>query len=373
MEWGCFFPYDEFVLAAIQLPFVDVRPFLANEGGKLLRPPWPLLNSTRADFVRYLGPTRDRRLGGLDPWPGEEAYCDASRAVRFSSSLAKSQFGTSRSATGFRCSFRRFLHNGEAVARFDLGLTRSSHPRLELSATDVDTMLHALLGYQMTVRTTTGLDTASLGRLGAHLAELLLRATTKSSFASEVQQWWFQPLTPLVILEYHTGQLLSPSNATPVIGRPQSMTDLPCALAYYRVIHDEQTCGVWLIERIAHRWRSDVVRNLRVHLQRLHAEFETLNRILGLIIEEQLPLQRGEPTAKLLGYIGAASGLLSRSTVYGNPQSPLLRAAYSFSEIATPGRQATLMATLRKVRPAVADRMERLTSLVDVDVVSPQS
>ncbi len=356
------------MLVVVEIPFVDARPFVADEGGRLRRPPWPLASATGKHFVRYLGPTRERLLGGVDPWPGEGAYCDVSNAVRLSPALSTTQFGRSPEATGFRCQFRRYLHNGEAVARFDVGLVQERYRGRALDAGDTETMLNAVLDYRVAIRSDERADTC-LARVGVDLAELVLRATTQSRMASKIQPWWFQSLPPLLLVEYHTGEVALPRDVTIVLGRRRTAADPPFALAFKRVVREGRTCHVWFIERFAHQWRSDLVRNMRVHLQRLHAEFEVLNHILGLMIEGRLPVSAGASRQRLLGYIGHASGLLSRTSVYGNAQTSLLSAAYDFSEVASPGRRATLQAMLQQSRPALAERVERLKQIIDVDEI----
>ncbi|MBC8067671.1 MAG: hypothetical protein IAG13_04995, partial [Deltaproteobacteria bacterium] len=70
------------VLVAIQFPFCDLRGFSVEHTGKLAVPPWPTVEPER-EFVRGFGAVRRRRRGGVDPWVGEEHYCDAARALRF--------------------------------------------------------------------------------------------------------------------------------------------------------------------------------------------------------------------------------------------------------------------------------------------------
>jgi hypothetical protein len=176
-------------------------------------------------------------------------------------------------------------------------------------------------------------------------------------------------LTPLLLLEYHQSELAFPLTATTIIDSAHTPAGPPCRLAFDRVTLGGRTCGIWFIERFARRWRSDTIRNLRVHLLRLHSEFEVLNHVLGLLTQKRLSLGEGPAREKLLGYLGAASGLLSRTSVYGNPQTPLLQTAYEFSELASPGKQSSLNTALQAVRPALADRVGRV--IADVDSINP--
>ncbi len=76
------------MFVALQVPFVDVRPFIQNETGRLTSPDWQSLQPD-IDFVRSFGLVKRRLRGGVIEWPGEEMYCRALRALRFVNSNAK--------------------------------------------------------------------------------------------------------------------------------------------------------------------------------------------------------------------------------------------------------------------------------------------
>src|SRR5882672_4260545 len=116
---GGFFLIDMF--AAIQFPFTDARQFIASETNRLAVPSWPLAKAEK-DFIRSFGPVKRRRKGGLDDWPGEEIFCRAIRAVRFPSSPVRfADFPSAGLSLRQSCAFRRFLVDGAAVARMEMG------------------------------------------------------------------------------------------------------------------------------------------------------------------------------------------------------------------------------------------------------------
>ena len=96
-----------------------------------------------------------------------------------------------------------------------------------------------------------------------------------------------------------------------------------------------------------------VVREIRIHLLRLHAEFEVLSAVLDALEDGRLSATRLE------GYLERSTGFLERRQVYGHAQPPLLQVAYGRHEEEWPGRDVDLSESLRQLRSSTAAAVER--------------
>lgn len=120
--------------------------------------------------------------------------------------------------------------------------------------------------------------------------------------------------------------------------------------------------SVWLVRpEDGAEW--DAIRNLRIHLLRLHAEREGLRGILNLISRPEFPIERGNPASEALqAYLSSQAQLHGREQRSGLPQSTLLETAYSTQDLVEPGRRQDLITQLERVRPTVKRRVEVLTT-----------
>ena len=98
----------------LQFPIVDSRLFVTEKSYRLQAPAFPL--ASLGEFLRLHGAIRFRQGGGVEEWSGEEVFSQANRALRFPTAISGSLI---RSL--FKCVFRRFYSDGEAVARIEVG------------------------------------------------------------------------------------------------------------------------------------------------------------------------------------------------------------------------------------------------------------
>ena len=119
---GLFVRNGSSMFIVYQSPLVDIRPFLNVETHRLLVPTFPLPQPGH-DFLRSTGLVKYRLRGGVDPWPGEGIYCDVRRALRFELAPSEWPLINQLKEAGVNISsvFRRYLSDGEAIARIDLG------------------------------------------------------------------------------------------------------------------------------------------------------------------------------------------------------------------------------------------------------------
>lgn len=68
------------MLISAIFPLTDLRPFHSGLAGRLSKPNWSLPDTR--EFVRSMGPVRERLLGGGDTYLREGYYCESSRDLR---------------------------------------------------------------------------------------------------------------------------------------------------------------------------------------------------------------------------------------------------------------------------------------------------
>lgn len=320
------------VFVCVQHVLPDVRPLLAQETWRTLKPTFSLGYSGE-EFVRSLGPVRVRRRGAPDDWPGEGVYCDARRAYRFRDRAVGHWPVDPRRTTRFRVAFRRYFSDGETVGRIESGFVRRTPAHEEpLLGDTVAELVAAALELPVRVRGGSTLE-CPLGGAGSGLAARLLDATTRWCAAPDgfrPQQWWIGAAPVMALVEYVPGEVQSlPRGAV----RAQAELPVGTVLHHVRLDYSAGTARVWLLE-VEPPTSAVELRELRLHLMRLNAERESIRRVIRLLSTNELPLRPEAVTLRrLVGYLERAAGFLGRRTVYGHDQSALLRAAYGAEDL----------------------------------------
>lgn len=359
------------MFVAIQFPFSDVRPFLTSETRRLISPKWPIPEPDK-DFIRSTGQVRSRRKGGLEGWAGEEVYCRAARALRFQPSLNMQRLGASGASMMPYCTFRRFLSDGRAVSRVEVGFTHGGGKGLFLSLDGQEclTLINSCLS--MAVRVPSGLGgltSCKLIEADNYLASHFLRSTTQRKHGKEwpVEAWWFTPAQPLLLIEYRPNEIIALPRHSRFI-ESSKLNSRMIGLSYCRVEHGVtgkgRRLGVWFIE-IAPDSDRDIIRRLRLQLFRLHAERQCLKQILRLIATEKLKvIQHTAVSDSLQKYLLDSIRTLRKEKRYGLPQSSILEAAEQFEDIVTEGERATLLSQLEHmhIRKNILNSVDQYTT-----------
>jgi V8-like Glu-specific endopeptidase len=340
-----------------QIPFADARPLVSQDTGRLPMPTWPQAEPGK-QFVRSVGGVRKRRRGGLDPWPGEEYYCDARRALRFTPPGGPTAFSLDGGAVRLVPAFRRYFSDGTAVVRLEVGLScRMQLPTPPiLDAGDAVTIMGAAAAVPIAVGTSATGQSAPLAQSGPRLAKHLLRCTTAGTI--EPVGWWLSSGRPLFLVEYGLAELSSLPHRRQVSS--SRLGDAGIDLAHTTVeLEGGREVGVWLVG-IRRDHDVERLRKLRIHLFRLHAERETVRMIAQLILGEKLD----SSTDACQRYLRASFAALRSSNRFGNDQPELLQAAYEFEDLVNPGERATLLKALEdaQVRPQVRKMVEEGTA-----------
>jgi hypothetical protein len=350
------------LLVAVQFPFAEARPFLPTPSHRLERPVWPIPEPGK-DFVRKFGPVIRRERGGVENWPGEGIYCRATRAVRFDGSI--DAFLKSHRWLGgeFGCAFRRFLYDGLAVARVEIGLGQREL-RAGPSPKRADQWLVILRDViDLAVRIPSATDRGEKCRLidaPEPLATAYLQSTTQifTRQRKPTEPWWFSPGLPLVLVAYREMQ----GGQLPPTARPVDLGfEADVRLHYLRPSFSGKDVGVWLLGA-GPTADPDVLRRLRLHLFRLHAERDCLKQIFRLITVGKLKVEvETDGTGRLQQYFVEAFAVLNKQQRFGLPQSDMLKATQEFEDVVDPGERETLLTYLERIRGNVLRAVEKYT------------
>lgn len=355
------------MFVAIQFPIADVRVFVDSDTNRVSYPTWPFPEPDR-QFVRASGVVERRLQGGLESWPGEDVYCSAKRALRFKPWLDRQHLGRLGNSLYLDCAFRRFYFNGEVVARVELGLlvqeSEYNGESLSMGGQDCLDLIEACLSLKMRVpKGDSQPITCELMSCGEHLAKHYLRSTTRriGGSVAQVEDWWLSQGRPLMLIEYDVREISALPRYSQSV-KPSS--DFLGSLNHCRIQHGGEKIGVWFLESTPYE-ETDLVRRMRLHLFRLHAERECLRQVFQLIILGKLqPTARTACSDRIQRYLRDSIHLLSRESPYGLSQSKTLEEAQKAEDLVSPGERATLLAYLSRldIRRTIYRNVEGYTS-----------
>jgi len=357
------------VLVAFQLPFADLRPFLAGAPTCVVP----------KRFVRRAGPRAFRARGG-EEWPVEGRPWRAVRTLRYRGDVAQRQFGTSPLAVGLQGAFRRFFWADEIapVARLELALSQRHvvrsgflHRRVRMSDGDLLALVGAFAAMPVLVPRH---GERALLEAAPLLTELLRESTTRFRAGPDgaapdepPPAWTFQLGAPLLLVEYGEHEGDPPPVPAIAVGERGGVL-----VGHYRHDAGETELRTWFLYA-TRRAGVDEVRRLRLHLFRLHSELEALRMTLRALGDDELARAFAPPSNPrghaFDRYLERALGLPTRQRAYGFPMSPFLSNAYALERTATPAMKADLLDLLDRAeanRP-ILDSIEARSALMSVD------
>lgn len=340
---------------AVGFPFSDSRYFLAADTDRVPYPQWPLPIEGK-EFIRSFGQVRRRRAGGVESWAGEERFCGASRAIRFEPALTKQHLAES---TGFPTGvYRRFYWTGFSVSRMEVGI-KSTYRDYALDATSVLKRLNGVCSLQVRTPSKKLKPTVDLISCGPALADHYLKATTRRRDGTTIQhlKWWHLPCTPLLVVEYWKGDILE----LPRFSTPLPLPGFSGQLHHCWIDRHRQLLPVWFLE-VSTKTDLPLVRQIRVHLLRMHAEWECLKSVLRLISNKQIEVRpRTEASDRLQEYLLGCHRLLNRTSAYGQVPSQLLIELQRFSDLVSPSEREVLLSQLSGIRKNVLGLVAGMT------------
>jgi hypothetical protein len=362
----------------IQFPFADVRNFLDFKTRRLSSPSWPLPESDK-EFVRSSGVIKRRIRGGIDSWCGEDQYCNARRAMRFYPFLRKYSLGSFGKSLYLDCKFRRFLFDGNITSRFEIGFTAHENDTIVFPFKKNEPLkfINAVLSIPVRIKNKKKkFESFELIKSGSYLASHFLRSSTRNSktfFSSSPKEWWISHGSPLVLVEYEADEI---SQLPGYCISLEHETFPPNILHHCRKEKSGIGYSVWFFCR--QKSDKDLLRRLRLHLFRLHAERENLKQTLRLIIRDKIKQKkRTESSDRLQKYLRDSMRLLCREYFYGLPQSEILKMAYELDDIVNFGQRATLLNKLSDIRknifncitkitdPIIEEKLKRLSNAIN--------
>jgi hypothetical protein len=335
------------MLVTVQLPITDVRHFLPRDvTGQL-----PLVTAFTTltpgkDFIRAFGPLRRRYRGGVSAWPGEELYANAGRALRFDPADLE------------RVAFRRLMSDGTATTRMEVGISLHGVPWVNSAPQPIDRLTADILDRAIKVRDEpSGFTATTLGGAGPQLAKHFRRSTTAlGSNVEDPPAWWCRAAPAAVLIEGY--EVEPPHRAvSPVTG----LEDHHIRLYHWYQDHGGNDVDVWLLTHSGAD--KGTLRRTRIHLLRLHAEWQALRAVLRLLADERIAVEpRTDHTDRLQHYLNQKTNLIERRRLDGMPQSELLTAAYRTDELTHEGERASLRAAVAAMRPSLRRKLEALAS-----------
>jgi hypothetical protein len=335
------------------LPLTDVRTFVPGDTGRLKQPTWPNISlptqpqiAREREFVRACGPAEHRQRGGPDTWPGEHAYVKSHHLMRFVGEL-----GGSLSAPilrGARCTFRR-LYCAPPRARFEVGIRLHPSADLEPIAAVLDAV--GSIPLRANPRNVVGevdADEVALVSAGTRLSELFSQASTSRKFVGETQRWWVAPAAPLFVVETGNPVAAEQLRSIGAVQKPEA----PNGTTLLHVYDQRVGVHVWLIAHESGAVAPDPeLRQLRIHLVRLHEERETLKYVLQRLAREQLTLGGdSEASTRLDSYLTYAATKFEQNSFHGIGIEGTLRVAYGAESLVSDADWATLRDTLEQSR-----------------------
>ena len=168
---------------------------------------------------------------------------------------------------------------------------------------------------------------------------------------------WVRPGRPLFLVEYWLAE--APSRPTTHALSVYEADGVE--LCFQRSASSERHLGVWFLG-IDPGADFDVVRRIRIHLFRIHAERECLKQVLGAVVDRTVELERGrEETERLQEYLNRAFSRVFQPSYNGIRQADVLKVAYDSDEIIGEAERATLLAQLEEIRGNIKRKVAERT------------
>lgn len=312
------------------------------------------------EFVRGMGPVLPR-AGSSEIWPGENAFCNADSVIRFPLAASGESILVSNATHPLRCVFRRLSTDGEALKQLHVGFRAVRFgPR---TYHDIDKITSLLLPQcaQLPVEIPNargGASRKTMMTAGKAVAALLLARTTSHS-TQDPESWWLTPGRPIWMVEFQQHEVPSMPRGTKPVYELES-NGRPIRVRHYSYRSQNGKATVWLIQ-YSEGVDKDIVRRLRIHLSRLHAERECMQHILQHLSHSRIGVQRGsDESEELQRYLAHVAEVFFAERRYGFDLSPVLRTAYGLDDIISAGDRPGLEQELNKMRAWVSRRTREL-------------
>jgi len=342
------------MLLSIQFPIADARKFL-DQVERLGMPGWPLPNPN-SEFVRFFGPIRDRRLGGLAGWIGEDRICKADRALSFPQNPSPIE-GHAKT----RIAFRRFYFDGWAVGKFEIGF----HTSLDHLPAQFKDLESHFLRLPVRIGNSIGMPiSCELAQAGKHIAHLYLMASTPTKrTVSDKDKWQVRSGIPLLFLEMHNYENVKiprEAKAIKLSNWPFNLWPSNLKLFHYGIPYRGGKIYMWILKEGNSAKQKNIARTLRLYLLRLNAEHECLRLILQSIAKKDIQITRGTARSDdLQRYLDKALKRITHfETRTGSVNDEIAQIARQSINIIRPGQLDLLLENVNDYRRYLRKNIE---------------
>lgn len=312
------------MFVVVQFPVADGRRFVDLPDGYLRRPSWKAPQAgIVSEYVWGFGRVV-RRTAEVDPaWTDEACYALARSSLRLPGLVQRQvKLGSGAFSVFVVCAFRRLFHDGTCVARVEVGF-RVRSAVAAVGPLDAATVVEHVLTLPTVVpESGTAARTRQLALQGSSLAGRYRDASTPR--AASGAGGLVAAGNPAVLVDTtdDTSVTLPTRRAD-----ASAATTGRIALGFALTRFGGSGVPTWYIgpDAVAD---TDLRRNLRICLLRLHAEEEVLDRVVSWVDGGDLVYRpKTDAAGRLDDYIDRTTQLLERRLNYGLPSSAL-REAY---------------------------------------------
>lgn len=334
----------------------DVRAFLPGPTKRLGRPSFPLAEAGK-QYIRGFGLVRPRPRGGLENWTGEHVYCNSAKALKFDCRLSRYKIGETK--ISLSCAFRRFFSAGGCVSRVEVGVRVRDGGHLKLDSAECADIVKNFCEIPVRLSDRNGhAQVEPLLLMSSALSHYYLKCSTQRQLGQvfNAEAWWVTAGEPMILIEHNAEEVSSFPRFTRHVDVVQNES---IDLYHCRIELLSQHLGIWFL-RYSDQTNLDVLRQLQIHLARLHAERECLKQTLRLLAGGRITVvPRTEPSDNLQQFLDASVHLLSETSKCGINQQDILAVAQQFDALVTSGERAALVSELSKARRHICRVVER--------------
>ena len=275
------------MIIVVQIPLFDPRgEIFPGREDKLTKPVWPAPTDT-CSFIRSSGAVFERRAKGLHGFFAEDWLCNARRFVRFPEipplrTIEIDEDAFVSQATP-RVAFRHLFMDGRHTAKLEIGFYLQPGEALDaIVGSNFQDLVEHILG--LTVEAGSDQEARALISLGPQAAHALERATGRHAWLC-TRLWRhltrrnpaeIQAGPPFVIGIVKSTQFVGGLPPSPSLAKVGACT----VSAWRRHLHSKRYDLVVISEPPR---SADLVRNLRLFLNRCHAELVATEFALGRI------------------------------------------------------------------------------------------
>lgn len=338
----------------------DIRPFIPNSPGRLPCPTFPVPDINQ--FIHGFGPVRYCFRFGITGWSGEDTYVDAKRVFSLDSKFKKNAILNYKS----RCGFKRFLADGNGIARAEIGIEAFRLARKK-KFSPIE-MIKSQLKQPVKVKPINPLyaavssaTTTALADAGPFVSDLYFRGST---IKEQRYDYWHQdfviPGSPLLVVQFEEeheefNALMKTTSLVTHVDRRADSEVRHCWLQR----PNKNPLGMWIIN---HKYDGEDydLRKFRKHLARLHSERQCLKIVLREISRGHIEVKRGTlQSDNLQSYLRRASKLfLHREMLYENKINSPVNDALDYEELVSPGARCSLGERLSDIRGQIRKKLE---------------